>query len=439
MVVECAKPQLELFEPKTVQYSIMKTEQVILKPQASIEGSTMIQFLDQGYGDDYKNLNSIYLILKVKMISKNNDGTEIKTKLTAATLPVAPVNNTLHSMFRQIILTLNGTQIGQNTQNYPYRAYIDNLLNYEESSAAQHLAGIIFKADTPKHFEKITSENAGASERGLLFQPDEEVELVGRLHLDMLNTKKFMLNNVDIGLTFELHRPEFYLMKTTDTNTSSLKIIDATLFIDHVKLNPEVALAHQRILDSGSNAIYNYKRCEIRNHLVSEKSSSFAWDNVCNGNLPEFVLICMTETNSFNGDVTKNPFNFQHFNLQSFTASLNGIEIPPRNLSFDFSPERTNPCSQHAYFSLFKQLNLHRFDKANLIDKEFYNNGGFILAYDLTPDRDIDCTNFLNSGALRFEGKFRKAIPSSITIIAYLQYDADLVIDKDRHVYPSNL
>lgn len=123
MAVECKKHELDLFSPKLVQYSVLKVDTVALKPIATLENATSFQFISQPFGEDYKNLESIYLVMKVKMIHKKLSGEDIKiTDLkTTDDLVVAPVNNTLHSLFRQIILTLNNKQIGQNTQNYAYR------------------------------------------------------------------------------------------------------------------------------------------------------------------------------------------------------------------------------------------------------------------------------------------------------------------------------
>lgn len=116
---------------------------------------------------------------------------------------------------------------------------------------------------------------------------------------------------------------------------------------------------------------------------------------------------------------------------------MNGLEIAPRGLKFNY--DQKNPVSQHAYFSLFKHFNLQRFDRANLVDFDFYNNGGFMLAYNLTADRGSSdfCSSYGTSGSLRFEGRFSKPLPQSITVLTYLQYDADLIIDKDRNVYPA--
>lgn len=129
--VECAKPQLLLFEPKPIQYSVLKTEQVALKPLAALENCSTIQFSDSGYGDDYRNLGNMYLLLKVKMIYKDTSGSLVTDTPTNTTRLAYPVNNFLHSLFRQVILTLNGKQVAQNSQNYAYRAYLENLLNFQ--------------------------------------------------------------------------------------------------------------------------------------------------------------------------------------------------------------------------------------------------------------------------------------------------------------------
>lgn len=195
-----------MFDAKPVQYSIIKTEQISLQPLASIEGSTVMNFLDVGLGEDYKNLESIYLLLRVKMMTKTDDGkTPTTTIADSKKLHVYPVNNLLHSMFRQITLYLNGRQIGQNTQNYAYRAYIENLLNYSLESSNQHLDGTVFKLDTAGEFENFDSTNLGSLERGMLFSDGDEVDLIGRLHIDMLNSSKLLLNGVDIALNFELN------------------------------------------------------------------------------------------------------------------------------------------------------------------------------------------------------------------------------------------
>lgn len=436
MAFECTKPELLLFEPKGVQYSIIQTQEISFRPLASIDNSSIIQFANQGKGDDYRNLASTYIVLKVKLNHKKDADTdnvvadETET-LTTTNMKVSCVNNLLHSLFRQVTLTLNGKQIAQNNMNYSYRSFIENVLNHSIESSQQHLDTIIWEMDTEGKFDNFAG-NIGLQKRGMMLPRGEEVELIGRLHLDMFDSTQLLLNNVDFVLTFELNRPEFYLMKLDAKNTSELKILDATLYMEHVKLNPELMLSHNKLLEQ-KMAMYNFKRIDVRNILIPDKSTSFSLDNVYNGSLPELMIVGFVDTDAYNGNVMKNPYNFQHFDMTNFTASVNGYEITPRNLTFDFS--KKNPNSQRAYFQFFKQLNFHRFDRSNQITRELYNSGLFLLAFDLTPDRGVDCANIVTGGAIRLSGNFSKPLPSSVTAIVYLQFDADIGIDKERNIY----
>lgn len=142
----------------------------------------------------------------------------------------------------------------------------------------------------------------------------------------------------------------------------------------------------------------------------------------------------MVESDAYHGNSKKSPFNFQNFKISSFTAAVNGLELAPRNLTFNFN--QTNPQSQRAYFQLFKQLQGYRFDYINQITRKSFNSNNFILCYDLSPTGySSDCASILEGGSIRLEAKFSEALTTPITALVYLQFDADLVIDRDRNVY----
>lgn len=307
---------------------------------------------------------------------------------------------------------------------------IENMLNYSPETVNLHLDTVIFELDTVNQFDNF-NQNTGMQKRGLLFKHEEEIELIGRLHCDVFNCNKLLLNGISFQLTLELNDPKFYLFKKTATNTSELKIIDCNLFMDHVKVLPDVALSIERHLEN-KMAIYPYKRVDVKTFSLTNGATSFSLDNIYNGNsLPETLIFTMVKTSSYNG----NPFNFQHFNLKEFNASINGYELSPRNLKFDFS--QSNPLSQRAYFQLFKQLHFHRFDRANLITRELFNNNCFMLGYDLTPDRSggVENSSILSGGNIRLQGLFSEALKEPITIIVYMQFDSEIAIDKGRNVY----
>lgn len=131
MANQCFLPQLQLFEKKVVQFSVDRTEQIELRPLASIENAKVIQFQYNATGSEFRNLDSMYLKLKVKMIHLNSTGVAETTTPDKTGLNVFPVNNLFNALFRQVSLSLNGQQVSQNNFNTPYRSYLEHLMNFE--------------------------------------------------------------------------------------------------------------------------------------------------------------------------------------------------------------------------------------------------------------------------------------------------------------------
>ena len=64
------------------------------------------------------------------------------------TAHVAPVNNTLHSLFSQLDVSLNDVPISSSTPTYLYRAYIETHLNYGNDAKESSLnAGLYYMDD----------------------------------------------------------------------------------------------------------------------------------------------------------------------------------------------------------------------------------------------------------------------------------------------------
>ena len=83
-----------------------------------------IEFTIKGANDLYLDLNNSRLHVLVK-ISKAG-GTNIEAN------SAAPINLTLHSMFREIGLELIGRNFGDTSQLYPYRLDLDTLLIFSK-------------------------------------------------------------------------------------------------------------------------------------------------------------------------------------------------------------------------------------------------------------------------------------------------------------------
>lgn len=422
---ECMKSELDLFVKPLIQTNVLKTEEVAYKPIASLDNSTLLEFVSLGHGDTYRDLSSAYikLVLKIKK-SATEDHADAKSGV---------VNNFLHSLFRQCSIYLNGKPISQSDNNYSYRAYIESLLNYGHDAANTHLESAGWYLDTAGMLDDLTEKkNLGLDKRKAVFGKSARVEIIGRIHADFLNQSKLLPNNVDLRIAFSVEKPEFYMLEE-DTGTSIVAIEDATLFLNHVTINPGVLLAHEAVLNS-KNAHYPYKRVEVKSYTVPSKNSSISLDNVVIGQLPNFILFCMVDNEAYTGKRSLNPFNFKHNNITNFYLTVNGVQVPNQPIVFDYSKD--TPISTRGYNHLFKASGIKFLDAGNQITKGFFDAGCFLLCFDLTNDMSYTsgCTNLLNQGSIRIEARFAKELEKTVTCLVYAEYDAVIEIDKNRNI-----
>ena len=81
---------------------------------------------------------------------------------------VGPVNLTLHSIFRQIDLSLNQKIVSPDVGvNYPYKAMIDLLLNSNSDMIESQAEAALFHKDQAERFEEVTylSNNPAFAEK----------------------------------------------------------------------------------------------------------------------------------------------------------------------------------------------------------------------------------------------------------------------------------
>ena len=77
------------------------------------------------------------LVIIVKLLSHHHRRVIKQFFSIDAAVAVAPINNTLHSLFSQIEVSLNNVDVSSATTTYSYRAYIETHLNYGTDSKNQ--------------------------------------------------------------------------------------------------------------------------------------------------------------------------------------------------------------------------------------------------------------------------------------------------------------
>lgn len=431
--MEFMKSELELFTPQPIQSNILRSEEVAYNPVASIDNNSTIEFVSLGSGDTYRDLSSVYLRLLVKLENlKKEEGAAAAVQAK----PVGVVNNLLHSIFRNCTVSLNNVPVTKADNNYHYKSYISSLLNYGQDSVKTHLKTSGWLIDN-NNFDSLT-ENTGLKSRITWFQKDagatesNQIELYGKIHTDVFNISRLLLNNVDLKVLLNMEKQSFFMMNGANAGEPQIKICEATMYMRHVTINPSVLLAHNNLL-AVKPASYPFKRTEMKSFTLFPGIHSLNLDNVITGQLPNILIFTMVKSKGFNGSRDVNPLNFQHFNLQRFNICVNGVQIPSQPLEFDFSNERK---SSRGYNTLFTGTGYHYHDGGHQITKQMFDNGYFLLAFDLTADHQYDGEHNspLKQGSIRIEGRFEEALKESITCLVYSEFDSNITIDQSRTV-----
>ena len=181
-IVESIPDEVDVFAP-ILQQNIIKDDfdQEYL-PVNAIQAGAPIEFSIKSANDHYLDLDESRMIVTTKITKAN--GTDMDNNLQAA-----PVNLMLHSMFREIDVTLNDTPASDPNSLYPYRAYLETLLNYSEEVQKNRLLTEGWVKDTAAQMAvtDLAGANIGLKDRATRSATSKLMNLVGRPHLDIFH------------------------------------------------------------------------------------------------------------------------------------------------------------------------------------------------------------------------------------------------------------
>jgi len=422
---ECLKSELDLFSVPPTQTSIENGTWVEYHPLTNVGDDSPIEFDVNGTGEDYIDLANTMLLVRAKIV--NVDGTNI-----ADADPVGPTNLWLHSLFSQVDISLNGTQVTTSTNTYPYRAMIETLLSYGDDAKKSQLTSELFYADQPGRMDVVdfgeAARNSGLWARSRFTRGSRSVDMIGRIHADIFFQSRYLLNEVNVKIKLVRSTNTFSLI---GANAFRVKIETAVMFVRKVKLAPSVFLAHAKALEN-STAKYPIRRAVCKTITIPNTFRDINIEKLFSGQLPSRLVVGLVANAAYNGANNRNPFNFANFNLMEISVYTDGQQqYGMKPLSTDF----TNALYIRAYNTLFSGTGKVFKDEGNGISRTAFSEGNALYAFDLSPDlAEEDHFNLQKQGSVRLVLKFRQALNENVSVIAYAEFENVLEIDRNRNV-----
>ena len=218
--MDVVQTSLSLFAPPPTDKTIVKEYWVDYNPIAAISEGSVIEFSIPGTSVDYISLGKSKL--RIKYIITDEEGYKIKDRtLNGDPTPncnqVSRVNFTLHSIFRQVDLSLNQKLISPDVGvNYPYKALIDLLLGSSNNTILSQAQAAMFFKDQAGHLDELEyiGSNSGYTERGRPTKDGDAANIEGCLYLDICQGEnRAILNGVSVNLKLFQSLNDFRFMK----------------------------------------------------------------------------------------------------------------------------------------------------------------------------------------------------------------------------------
>jgi len=330
-------------------------------------------------------------------------------------------------------ISLNDTLVTSSNNTYAYRSYLETLLSYGPAAKLSQLTSELYYKDTAGHMNNTNPHDDNQLNVGLktraTFSQRGIFDMIGGIHNDLFFQDKYLLNDINIKIRLVRNKDAFCLMSAVDA-TYKVKIVDCKLFVRKVRLSPSVFVAHSKALERG-NAKYPIRRTVCKTFTIPAGNLDASQESLFTGQLPTRLVIGCLDNRAFNGTYNRNPFNFEHMNLTQLKIYLDGQQQSVKPIEPDF----TNNLYLSAFSSLFSGTGKLHKDEGNFIDRAEFAGGYALYAFDLTPDlAEGGHFNLLKQGNIRVDMKFSIALPSTINVIAYAEFENIIEIDRHRNV-----
>ena len=254
--------------------------------------------------DAYTDLSRTWLYMQVQILNK--DGTKL-----AATDSCTFINNIGYALFDSVDVYISDQRVTKAETLYPWWTYVYNLLYYSSSASKHYLEkGNLWYPDEPEKFDKIDllgeNKNQGMKDRQSVCGDSKKVWLCTKL---MLNTQlsRLIPSQTEISLRLNRSPAAFCLLASKDKNYQ-IKITDAKLHVNRVKLYESASRDFDRVLNAGG-FYYPGTNPVVRTKTVSKGDQNFDWSPF-SGKLPQRIYFWMISQEAYNGHQDKNPYNF---------------------------------------------------------------------------------------------------------------------------------
>ena len=374
--MESFNSEMILFQPPVVNHGIEYLQWIKCRPVNQIMEDISIDIHLKAIGSQYLDLQRSRLYVKAKIVNENGDA--LKT-----TDIVTPVNLWLQSLWNQVDVFFQQKLVSSSGTNYAYKALMDVLLNYGYDATNNQLQTQLYYKDTVGSMDHTkpneTPFNIGLMRRNNLSKSSAFIDMVGPIYGDVFQMPRYLLNEVDVHVKLFQSKNSFRLLSSVPSKKYKVVISEVMLEATMIGIHADILIFHAHALED-TQALYPLLKTEVKTFAVGKGQYNVNLDDIFQGKIPNRLILGMVSADAYAGDLTKNPFNFKHYNFICLYA--NGQSVPSKALQPKFASDNYVEAFQTLFTGMEldgKHFRLYLLGWNRTVKMQVYNALGKIM------------------------------------------------------------
>ena len=168
---------------------------------------------------------------------------------------------------------------------------------------------------------------------------------------------------------------------------------------------------------------YEHEKTIMKSFNVSgDGKYSYQLNDIFQGEVPHKLVLGMVDAEAFNGNVTKNPYNFEHCNISEVCAEVDGIPISTKRYTPNFG-NRADTCP--IYLALFD-------DNPRLdLTRDEFTHGYTLFSFTLPKGGEKEMKT-LQRGNCAVSLRFNKPLKKNMVLVIMAKFPAALKVNNDN-------
>ena len=369
---------------------------------------------------------------------------------------VLPTNGMGYTLFTNVKVALNNVPIDSGSVLYSYRGDFEtrlfNTKDVKEGSAAlmgfdEEIVAFESVTDVAANFpwEEVADDttepdslaHAALNRRYKRSCQSKSIFLVTPIFSEIFDQDKWLPPKTKLFISLEQNKPAFSLLsKSAGAGDDSYKIeiLNCDLYMKILEMDSMVDKEIENVTFQGNSMLYPLRRVKMEQHRISANMRDLSVTNILIGEseLPRKIFVTFVRHDACNGDVRKDPFNYQHFGMDTIGLRVGGNERPYPSFKCNFR----NGNILKPYWALLDATGFYGTDKELGITPETYPHRNVFFGFDLTTTGTPAGLCFESSESQNMEivAHIREAKDFPIEMIVYAEYDAELEIQPGGKV-----